>query len=141
MHLFSNLSLSSNVITCLFNCVAAEETSTDSENEKHKETIENSNSEKGKNRKTKSKKSSKPKSKSGKDSGKPKIDIDAMVNESSKLPAGQKRKYRTLDTMTLCSATGLYLVLCLVFHAEFFKTSLVTIIYAVFIYLYSGQYA
>lgn len=64
-----------------------------------------------------------------------------MMRESGKLPPGQKRKYRTLDTMTLISGTGLYLVMVLVIHAEFFKTSIVTIIYSIFLYLYSGSYA
>ena len=70
-----------------------------------------------------------------------KIDLDKMMEESHKLPPGQKRKYRTLDTMTIISGTALYLVLILVFQAEFFKTSFVTIIYSIFIYMYSGTYA
>ena len=69
-----------------------------------------------------------------------KIDLDKMMEESHKLPPGQKRKYRTLDTMTIISGTALYLVLILVFQAEFFKTSFVTIIYSIFIYMYSGTY-
>lgn len=74
------------------------------------------------------------------DNGQPKIDLDAMMKEAGDLPPGKKRKYRTLDTMVLSSATGLYLVMCLVFHAEFYKTSLVTIVYSVFVYIYAGQY-
>ena len=62
------------------------------------------------------------------------------MEEAGGLPAGKKRRYRTLDTMVLVSATGLYLVMCLVFNAEFIKTSLVTAVYAVFVYIYSGQY-
>lgn len=69
-----------------------------------------------------------------------KIDLDKMMEDSHKLPPGQKRKYRALDSMTLVSGTGLYLVLVLVFQAEFFKTSLVTIFYSVFLYMYSGTY-
>lgn len=97
-------------------------------------------SKKGKSSKKSSKKPSKPKPAANSDSGQPKIDLDAMMKEAGDLPAGKKRKYRTLDSMILCSATGLYLVMCLVFNAEFFKTSLVTVVYAIFIYMYAGQY-
>ncbi|XP_067935585.1 cysteine-rich with EGF-like domain protein 2 isoform X2 [Watersipora subatra] len=77
----------------------------------------------------------------GKDGSQPKIDIDSMMKEAGSVAPGQKRKYRTLDTMVLSSATGLYLVMCLVFNAELLKTSLATLVYAVFVYSYAGQYA
>lgn len=102
------------------------------------------NSSKGKKKSKTAKSKSKAKKPSSSNPGpggeQPKIDIDEMMRESQKLPPGQKRKYRTLDTMTLISGTGLYLVLVLVFNAEFFKTSFVTLIYSLFIYLYSGSY-
>ena len=103
--------------------------------EKPKKTIDKS--KKGKRTKQNSK--SKPSVATSSD-GQPKIDLDAMMEEAGGLPAGKKRRYRTLDTMVLVSATGLYLVMCLVFNAEFIKTSLVTAVYAVFVYIYSGQY-
>ena len=118
----------------------SEDIDSNNSNKKSKEDLNNN---------SKGKKKSSPKSKT-KSANSPhpdlgpgteqKIDLDKMMEESHKLPPGQKRKYRTLDTMTIISGTALYLVLILVFKAEFFKTSFVTIIYSIFIYMYSGTY-
>lgn len=61
------------------------------------------------------------------------------ANPSDKYTAG-KRRYRTLDSMVLASATLLYLVMCMVAQAEAIRTSILTLVYALFLYRFTGQF-
>jgi len=88
---------------------------------------------KGSKKTSASKKKKKQKEKPEPQSQKMEIDLDPENKN-------KKRVYRALDTMVLCSATGLFLVLILVLNNEFFKSSALTIVYAVFVYIWSGQW-
>lgn len=64
---------------------------------------------------------------------------DERVDPGAKYTRG-KRKYRTLDSMVLASATSLYLVFCLVVRAAFFRTAALSVVYGIFVYQFTGQF-